>query len=100
MVNRAFDFIGQHKDADRYQSSFKLLITVHGAGVTIMSDYRLDNGFRFAAEIKGFSTSLYVQISSEAHPASYPMATGVLSLGAKRGRDVTLTTYLHLVPRS
>jgi hypothetical protein len=35
-----------------------------------------------------------------AHPASCPMGTGVLSPGVKRGRGVTLTIHLHLVPRS
>jgi hypothetical protein len=46
-----------------------------------------------------FSSSLCVQIGSGAHPASYSMGTGVLSLGVKRGRGVTLTTHPHLVPR-
>jgi hypothetical protein len=34
------------------------------------------NGVRSPAEAKDFSSSLYVQTSSEAHPASYPMGTG------------------------
>jgi hypothetical protein len=37
-----------------------------------------------------------VQTGSVAQPASYPMGTGVLSPGVKRGRDVTLTTHPHL----
>jgi hypothetical protein len=41
---------------------------------------------------KGFSSSLCVQTGSGVHPASYPMGTGVLSRGVKRGRSVTLTT--------
>jgi hypothetical protein len=47
-----------------------------------------------------FSSSLGVQTGSEVHPASCTMGTGVLSPGLKRGRGVTLTTHLHLVPRS
>jgi hypothetical protein len=43
------------------------------------------------------SSSPCVQTGSEAHPASYPMGTGALSLGVKRGRGVTLTTHPHLV---
>jgi hypothetical protein len=35
-----------------------------------------------------------------AHSASCTMSTGVLSLGVKNGRGVTLTTHPHLVPRS
>jgi len=41
-----------------------------------------------------------VQISTEAHPASYPTGIGGSFPGVKRGRGVTLTTHLHLVPRS
>jgi hypothetical protein len=43
-----------------------------------VSDYKLDNrvtGVRYLAEAKNFFCSLCVQISSEAHPASYPMGT-------------------------
>jgi hypothetical protein len=46
-----------------------------------------------------FSSSLCVQTSCEAHPASYPTGKGVLSPGVKRGRDVTLTTHPHLEPK-
>jgi hypothetical protein len=31
--------------------------------------------------------------------ASYPVGTGALTPGVKRGRGVKLTTHLHLVPR-
>jgi hypothetical protein len=56
-------------------------------------------GVRPPAEAKDFSSSLCVQTSPEAHPASYPVGTGALFLGVKRGRGVTLTTHRHLVPR-
>jgi phosphotransferase system HPr-like phosphotransfer protein len=58
-------------------------------------DYRLDDraiGVRSPAEAKDFSSSLSVQTGSEAHPASCSMGIRVLSLGLKRGRDVTLTS--------
>jgi hypothetical protein len=44
-----------------------------------------------------FSSSLCVETSSDAHPASYPMGTKGLFPGVKGGRDVTLITHLHLV---
>jgi hypothetical protein len=46
-------------------------------------------GVRSATEAKGFSSSLCVQSSSEAHPASYPMGTGGPFLEGKvrLGRD-------------
>jgi hypothetical protein len=43
-----------------------------------------------------FFSSLCVQTSSGAHPASCPEGTGVLSPGLKRGRGVTLTTHTPL----
>jgi hypothetical protein len=49
---------------------------------------------------KGFSSSLSVQTGSEAHPASYPKCTGGPLSWVKHGRDVTLTTYVHLMPMS
>jgi hypothetical protein len=54
---------------------------------------------RSPTEAEDFSSSLCVQTGSGAHPASYPMGTGVYSLGVKRGRGVMLTTHPHLVPR-
>jgi hypothetical protein len=51
-----------------------------GAGVSqSVAGYRFDNratGVWSQAEAKDFSSSLCVQTSSEAHPASYPMGTG------------------------
>jgi hypothetical protein len=49
---------------------------------------------------EGFFSRLCVQTSSEAHPSSCTMGTGVLSLGVKRDQGVTLTTDPHLVPKS
>jgi hypothetical protein len=63
-----------------------------GSSVSTEADYTLDDRGSIPAEENDFSSSLCVQTSSEAHPASYPMSTGV-----KRGRLVRLTT--HLVPR-
>jgi hypothetical protein len=59
-------------------------------------DYRLDDqatGVRSPGEITGFSSSLFVQTSSEAYLASYPVGSGALSSGVKRRRVVTLTTH-------
>jgi hypothetical protein len=55
---------------------------------------------RSPAEAKDFSSNLYVQTGSEAHPASCTMGTGGPFPGTKSGRGVTLTTDPHLVPRS
>jgi hypothetical protein len=68
-----------------------------------MSDYGLDDraiGVRLPAGAKDFSSSLCVQTSSGAHPASCPMGTGVISPGVKArpGRDADHSP--HLVPRS
>jgi hypothetical protein len=41
-----------------------------------------------------------VQTGSGAHPASCPVGTGGPFPGVKRGRGVTLTTNLDLVPKS
>jgi hypothetical protein len=46
-----------------------------------------------------FSSSSCIQTGSGAHLASYPMGTGGYFPGVKRGRGVTLTTHLHLMPR-
>jgi hypothetical protein len=47
-------------------------------------------GFRSTAEAKYFSSSLWVQTSSEAHPASYPM--GPLPVAkARPGCDTDLS---------
>jgi hypothetical protein len=74
-----------------------------GSSVSIVSDYGPDDqavGVRFPAETKDFASSLCVQTGSGDHPASYPMGSGVLSLGVKRSWFMTWTTHPHLVPRS
>jgi hypothetical protein len=71
------------------------IIVCHESWVSlgsIVSDYGLDDrviGVRSPAGAKDFSSILCVQTGSGAHPASYPMGTG----------GVTLTTHPHLVPR-
>jgi hypothetical protein len=57
-----------------------------------VSDYRLGDraiGVRSLSEAKDFSSSLCVQTSPEAHPASYTMCTGSPFPGgkARTGRD-------------
>jgi hypothetical protein len=62
--------------------------------VSTVSDYRPADSGSIPSRGKGFfSPSLYVQMSSKAHPASYPMATGVFSPEVNRGQGVTLTTH-------
>jgi hypothetical protein len=70
-----------------------------------MSGYGLDDRaieVRSPTEAKDFSSSLCVETSSEAHPASCSVGTGGPFPGAnaRLGRGVTLTTHPHLVPRS
>jgi hypothetical protein len=70
---------------------------------SIVSDYGLDDraiGVRSPAGAKDFSSSLCVQIGSEAHPASCTMGTGGPFPGGKArpGRDADHSP--HLVPRS
>jgi hypothetical protein len=50
-------------------------------------------GIRSPAEAKDFSSSFWVQTSSETLPASYRMGTGGPFSGVKRGRSVTLNTH-------
>jgi hypothetical protein len=54
-----------------YFSCCSLVRSWHSS-VGVVSDYRL---VRSPVEAKDFSTSLCVQTSSEAHPASYPVCT-------------------------
>jgi hypothetical protein len=71
------------------------------SSVSIVSAYGLDDrviDVRSPAEARDFSSNLCVQNGTGDHPASCTMGTGVLSLGVKRGRGVTLTTHPHLVP--
>jgi hypothetical protein len=79
------------------------LMRSRGSSVSIVSDYGLDCraiGVRSPAGSEDFSSSLYVQTGSEAHPASCPMGTGApFPRGkARPGRDADHSP--HLVPRS
>jgi hypothetical protein len=65
-----------------------------------VSGYRLDDRatqIRSPAEAKDFSSSLCVQTSYEAYPASYPMGTGgpIPGSKARQERDAD-----HLTPSS
>jgi hypothetical protein len=80
-----------------------VLIGEPGNSVRIVSGYGLDdraNEVRFPAGQRIFP------LSSASRPALGPIqppvqwVPGVLSPGAKRGRDVTLTTHPYIVPRS
>jgi hypothetical protein len=52
-----------------------------GSSVSIESDYGLDDQVSIPDRDKGFFIWPHVQTGPEAHPASYPIGTGVLSLG-------------------
>jgi hypothetical protein len=69
-----------------------------------VSDYGLDDraiGVRSPARAKDFSSILCVQTGSGGPPSLlYNGYRGDLSTGVKRGRGVTLTAHLHVVPRS
>jgi hypothetical protein len=85
----------------RVQRIFNIIYSAAGVAQSV---YYLTTDWstviRSLAEAKDFSSSVCIQISSEAHPSSYPMGTGGPIPGVKRGRGVTLTTHPHLVPRS
>jgi hypothetical protein len=71
--------------------------------VSIVSGYGLDDRaieVRSSPEVKDFSSSLCVQTSSGAHPASCTMGTGGPFPGGKArpGRDTDHSP--HLVPKS
>jgi hypothetical protein len=78
------------------------LINIRGRGssVSIVSGYWLDDRVVSSVEVTYFSSNFCVHTSSEGHPASCPMGTGVLSPSVKRELNVTLTTHTHPVPRS
>jgi hypothetical protein len=56
-------------------------------------------GVRSLTEAEDFSSSLCLQTSSGAHPASCTVGTGGPFPGVKLGRGVMLTTHPHLVLR-
>jgi hypothetical protein len=57
-------------------------------------------GVCFPVRGQDFSFFHSVQTSSGAYPASNPMVSGDSASEGKWGRGVTLTTHLHLLPRS
>jgi hypothetical protein len=68
----------------------------------MVSDYRLDDrvtGVQSTVEAEEFPSSLFIQTSSEVHPASYPVGPWSPFLGSKAcpGRDAIHSS--HLVPR-
>jgi hypothetical protein len=71
------------------------------SSVSIVSDYRLDERGSIPCGSKGFFfSSLFVQTSSEARPASCPVGTGgpLQQVKARPGRDPDHSP--HLVSRS
>jgi hypothetical protein len=81
----------------------KLTSCLPGSSVSIVYGYGLDDRaieVRSPTEARGFSSSLYVQTSSGAHPTYYPVGTEGPFPGAKArpGRDTDHSS--HLMPRS
>jgi hypothetical protein len=73
-----------------------LIIRSWGSSVSIVSDYRLDDCGSISGRGKGFFSLL--SVSRPAPGPTQPPSKWVS--GVKHGRDVTLSTRLHLVPRS
>jgi hypothetical protein len=86
------------------QSSSKQPTNEPGSSVSIVSGYGLDDR---AMEVRppGRGETVF-PVTPVSRPAVRPIqppvqwVSGVLSLGLKRGRSVTLITQSHLVPRS
>jgi hypothetical protein len=72
----------------------------HGSSISIVSNYRLDNGGSISGRGQRFYPLVSVQTGSEAHLASYPIGTGVSSPGGKAWPECVTDHSPHLVPRS
>jgi hypothetical protein len=57
------------------------------------------NGVQSSAEAKDFTSTLCVQIRSEAYPASYPMGSGRSLTGSKARSGLDADHSSHLVPK-
>jgi hypothetical protein len=70
----------------------------NGSLVSIVTDYGLDDRGSIPNRGRGF---FFYSLRPDRLWGSPPVqwVPGVLSLGVKRGRNVTLTTHPHLVPR-
>jgi hypothetical protein len=76
--------IGCFIKQETFFSSFVLPL---GSSVSIVSDYRLDDwatGVRSPADANGISSNLFVQTTSEAHPASNQWVPGVVRVVNQR----------------
>jgi hypothetical protein len=66
----------------------------------VVTDYGFDDLDSISGRSNDFLLILHIQTVSGAHPASYPTGTGEQLPPGYTGRDLKLTTYFHLVPRS
>jgi hypothetical protein len=101
---RAWNIFGNVLDSNRVTKSrisntFALHSMSWVSSVNIESDYKLDDWGSISAEAKDFSSSLCVQTSSEARPASYPVRTGARFTGGKAWPRHDADHSPRLVPR-
>jgi hypothetical protein len=76
-----------------YDQKMESYLDISWVGVSNMSDYRLGDRGSIPDRGKNFLSSVSIQTSSEAHPASCPMGTVGSFLGVKRSRVVRLTIH-------
>jgi hypothetical protein len=80
-----------------------IIIWSCGSSVSIVSDYGLNDRVIEVPSPQGQRIFLLAPASRPVLGPTQPpvqWVPGILSPGVKRGQGVTLTTYLHLVPRS
>jgi hypothetical protein len=83
-------------------STYAYLYLSRHSSVGIATAYGVDDwmiGIRFSAGAGNFTLRHRVQTGSGAHPASYPMDTGLFPWGLS-GRGVKLTIHLNLMSMS
>jgi hypothetical protein len=84
----------------QFLSEFHILKKSRGSSGSIVSDYRLDDRGLIPDGQRIFLLAPASRPALEPTQPPIQWVLGVLSLGVKHGRGVTLTTHPHLVPRS
>jgi hypothetical protein len=85
-----------------FKGGYSFLGGASDSSVSIVSDYGLDraNEVRSLAEVKDFSSRLYVQTGTEVHSASCATGIGSHFPEGKARPGFDADHHLHLVPRS